>query len=80
MNAMAWIVVGETLRERFAKLEGSMSIREVDVHGTFEIAFLLLLTLPSVPPPKDSTSPRLFGPAPHKLWRLSSNPRPANRH
>lgn len=50
---MAWIVVGVTLRERSAKLEGLISIRgDIHVHGTFEIAFLLLLTLPSVPPKK----------------------------
>ena len=52
-DGLAWIVVGETLLVRSAELEGLICIRgDKDVHGSFGLAFLLFLTVPSVPPPK----------------------------
>ena len=56
-EGLAWIVVGETLLVRSAELEGFISIwGDKDVHGSFGLAFLLLLTAPNVPlPEKNST-------------------------
>ena len=42
---------------RSAELEGLISIRgDKDVHGSFGKAFLLLLTVPSVPPPEKNST------------------------
>ena len=48
-EGLAWNVVRETLLARSAELDGLISIRGAkDVHGSFGLAFLLLLTVPSV--------------------------------
>jgi len=67
-DGLAWIVVGETLRVRSAELEGLISIRgDIDVHGTFEIVFFLLLTVPrprktfNIATPLCSRSSRIVG-------------------
>jgi len=67
-DGLAWIVVGETLRVRSAELEGLIFIRgDIDVHGTFEIVFVLLLTVPrprkilNIATPLRSRSSRIVG-------------------
>ena len=51
-------MVGEALLARSAEFEGLISIRwDKDVHGSFGLAFLLLLAGPSVPPPKKNLKP-----------------------
>jgi len=65
-DGFTWIVVGETLQVQSVELEGLISIRgDIDVHGTFEIIFFLLLTVyrprktPNIPMPLSSRSSRI---------------------
>jgi len=67
-DGLAWIVVGETVRVPSAQLEALISIRgDIDVHGTFEIVFFLLLTVPrprktfNIATPLRSRSSRIVG-------------------
>ena len=54
---LAGIRVGETWPARSVEFEGMISMHgDVVVRGTIEIAFLLLLAVPTVPPPEKTSA------------------------